>query len=329
MPARPLFVVLVAVLRSAVVATFAASLACSGELGAPTGAFAQAPIAEVAAPVAGVADRGSDPAVVAVERAGAVVCAGALVAPDVVLTARHCVTASGVDLFVRAAQGGAAAPRSAVRAVATPPSEPSGALDIALLLLDTPIDGVVPLAVRPTGVALGDHVRTVTFDGVTPGVPSVRDHVPVVAESATEALLDEVPCAVGCGGPAIDEATAAVVGVLSRPAPGDGGPGGDIAARTDVVLSFVAGVVAESGAAVASGSSLRTTKGPVDFGATCGGAADCAAGVCVLDGPKRYCSRSCGAADRCPARSRCTLCRLQTSPATGPTGPGFDACVES
>ena len=112
MPPRQL---LLAFLACAVAAIGAGVLACSGELGAPPGALAQAPVAEVVAPVAGVPDRGSDPAVVAVESAGAVVCAGALVAPDVVLTARHCVTTGGVDLFVRAAQGGPDAPRSAVR----------------------------------------------------------------------------------------------------------------------------------------------------------------------------------------------------------------------
>src|SRR5207249_4339434 len=49
--------------------------------------------------VRGVADRGRDPAVVAVDIAGEGLCTGTLVGPNVVLTARHCVskTVEAVD----------------------------------------------------------------------------------------------------------------------------------------------------------------------------------------------------------------------------------------
>jgi hypothetical protein len=311
-------------------AALAATIACSGELGSPSSALAQAPFADVRAPVVGVPDRGADPAVVAVESAGVVVCAGAVVAADVVLTAGHCVTTAGADLSVRMGETGADGPAAGVRSIATPPE--ANAPDIALLLLDTPLDGVVPLAVRSTGVALGDHVRTVTFDaraaqgGV---VKVVRDHVLVVAESGAEAFLGEAPCSDGCGGPAIDDATASVVGVLSRAAAGGGtGMVGDLAARSDVLASFIAGVLAAAAPSGATGTALRTTKGPVDFGASCSSAVDCAAGVCVSDGPRRYCSRSCAESDRCPARSRCVLCQEEVEPrASAPVA--FAACVES
>ena len=50
------------------------------------------PSAEICRPVVGARDLGSDPAVVAIDWGGPIVCAGALVAEDVVLTARHCVS---------------------------------------------------------------------------------------------------------------------------------------------------------------------------------------------------------------------------------------------
>ncbi|MDB4997114.1 MAG: hypothetical protein JWM74_4546, partial [Myxococcaceae bacterium] len=47
--------------------------------------------AEVLEIVPGVPDRGRDPAVVAIDVGGEGLCTGTLIAPNVVLTARHCV----------------------------------------------------------------------------------------------------------------------------------------------------------------------------------------------------------------------------------------------
>jgi len=300
-------------------------LACTAELSVPP--QATPPWADVMAPVAGAPDRGRDPAIVAVESAAAgVVCAGALIAPDVVLTAAHCAGDGPSALSVRAMAGPSDAPWSAVRALSVPSN--GGDADIAALLLDTPVDGVAPLVVRPTGVAEGDHVRTVVLapvsDGGTPEA-IVRDHVPVASRGDLELGLAEAHCTSGCGGPALDD-KAFVVGVLSRPgeAVADDSAPGDVAVRTDVFVSFIDGLLSASAPATSAGA-LKTTHGPVDFGAACAGAVDCAAGVCVSDPPRRYCSRACASGDRCPSGSRCVPCMLEG----GAAGAVFEACVQT
>src|SRR5260370_34445866 len=141
-------------------------------------------------------------------------CAGALVAPDVILTARHCVSAAepaascrpaGVGKFgaqplpllairiIDADSGSASFVR--VEKILVPPGAALCGEDLALLLLDQSIDGIQPLAVRSTGIARGDHVRTVGLrraarDGA-PAVKWVRDHVAVLATSPTEVRLGE------------------------------------------------------------------------------------------------------------------------------------------
>jgi hypothetical protein len=280
---------------------------------------------DVAAPAPGVADHGHDPAVVAVERGDRTVCAGALVAPVVVLTARHCAASGVAGVFVRATgDASAAGPRAAVRDALVPPD--AGGPDLAILVLDTPLDGVVPLVVRATGAALGDHVRAVSFETPARGgsaVKVVRDHVPVVASGAVELSVSESPCGTGCGGPLLDETSAAIVGVLSGASVAPGGVQGvDVAVRADVFLPFIASVLQANTGPRPSTGALRTSKGPVDMGAACAGAVDCAAGVCVSDGPRRYCSRPCGPADTCPARSRCGV-------GTSDDGATFDACIQA
>jgi hypothetical protein len=47
-------------------------------------------------------------------------------------------------------------------------------------------------------------------------------------------------------------------------------------------------------------------KPPSDVGGPCVRASDCAAGICVTDGDRSYCSRPCGPGDRCPAQFHCT-----------------------
>lgn len=294
---------------------------CSGETASPPSAGAV--FADVIDPVVGIADRENDPAVVGVLRDGVVVCAGALIAPDVVLTSGGCAapslavcsaaeiptTTPAASLFVRVGDDAFGNQLLAgVREVKTPPGGDPCAAPIALLLLQTPIDPVGPLAVRATGAAQGDRVRSVGFARAPSGfvVRTVRDHVAVVAANPAALTLREEPCQVGCGGPVVDEPSAQVVAVLSRPyATVDADAGADVAERTDVFLPFIDGVLGQSASGRVTGAPLKTKKGPVDFGAVCAGAIDCAASVCVAQGVKRYCSRTCSAHDHCPPHSRC------------------------
>jgi hypothetical protein len=317
-------------------------VACSGE---GVGALGRAaPSVDQAKPVMGVPDRGADPAVVAIESEGQVLCAGALIASDAVLTARHCVAilAAGVvcsadertaAVALRAARSmrvwvgdemTGAEPRARGRDIVVPGDESLCKGDIALILLDTSIDDVQPLAVRSTGAARGDHLRTVTFlrpisdNSVT--MKYVRDHVPVLASTTNELQVAEVGCVAGCGGPALSEATGEIVGVLSR---GDPQPKGatasDVYIRTDAFLTLIENVLApSSGATSSAGHKKKEKRGSVDMGANCTGGSDCAAGACVTDGGRRYCSRECGAHDHCPAHFRCQQ-----------SAEGERVCVES
>src|ERR1700722_4338988 len=75
---------------------FVVLLACSG--GPSTPVAPGAPVADVAWPLRGVADPGADPAVVLLDLEGNGWCAGALLASDVVLTARRCLSILASDL---------------------------------------------------------------------------------------------------------------------------------------------------------------------------------------------------------------------------------------
>jgi hypothetical protein len=196
--------------------------------------------------------------------------------------------------------GGGLVERARGRDIRAPAGgSPCGA-DIAVLFLDQGIDEVAPLSVRATGAARGDRVRTVGFDGAG---RVVRAHVAVLDAAARELEVAEDALGEG-GGLALDEDTAAIVGVLSR---GDG-PGRDVYARADAFLDFVASAVEESRSAGGVSRGLaRVVKGPLDMGSACRAGPDCAAGVCVSapGGVAQYCSRTCGSGDRCPARFRC------------------------
>src|ERR1022692_1880754 len=155
-------------------------VACSGD--PPPSIATIAPSADQAAPVSGTPDRGDDPAVVALDLAGQRLCTGALIAADVVITARHCVSilAGSVDCPAKGAQVSRSSPAQSIRvlvgddvssaverargrALVVPATDSLCGADLALLLLDEPIDDVQALTVRPTGAANGDRVRSVTF----------------------------------------------------------------------------------------------------------------------------------------------------------------------
>jgi hypothetical protein len=309
-----------------ILAAFSAlSLAgCSGEA-ASSPLAASAPRIDQVEPVLGVPDRGDHPAVVAIDLAGETFCTGALVAPDVVLTARHCVSiaadaqcpASSTQtlglrrpdsLQVRVGDDSTTAEeRARGRDILAPPVDEICGADVAILMLDRPIDDIQPLAIRATGAAQGDHVRTVGFFDAPAarGVPAtklLRDHVSVLDTTKTELRVAEGACR-GGGGPALDESTGEIVGVVSRADPG----GDNVYTRVDGFLPLIAQALEQSGASSAGGK-RKSKKGPPDIGANCSRGSECAAGACVTDGTKKYCSRRCSAHDHCPARFRCERC---------------------
>jgi Trypsin len=325
-----------------------AGLSCAGAPETPVST--NAPRADVVSPPVGVPDRGDDPAVVAIDVGDAHPCAGALVAADVVLTALHCVALHDAPVACVDAGAGAGPTAWSLRApgslrvlvgddAATAPERararqivvPAGAHlcgdDLALVLLDEPIDDVQPLVVRSTGAARGDFVRTVGFGGSGASkAKRLRDHVSVLDTALTELAVAGTALDEG-GGPALDEATAEIVGVVSRNGPE---PLQTIYTRADAFASLVEGAVAMSESAPSSSAGAKKPKkGPADMGANCTSGVDCAAGVCVsaAGGAQQYCSRGCGAHDRCPSLFACQRAQPPPGGQGGQGGQGEQVCV--
>jgi hypothetical protein len=234
-----------------------------------------------------------------------VLCAGALIAPDIAMTASACVPSPVTTLRVLVVVGGDRLADTVERARAYALLENPAPTGIAFVLLDEPIDEIAPLSIRATGVAQGAHVRTVGF-AATGKV--VRDHVAVVGSNEGAFDVDEAACLAARGSPALDESTGEVVGVLAS-AGVDCVPrsGRDVYERADRALPSLAQLaqtLARAGGGTAKGAA-RTKKGPIDMGAACLHGADCAAGACVSHGGAEYCSRSCDGNDVCPAHFQC------------------------
>jgi hypothetical protein len=297
-------------------------LACSAEA-SPPASTASVTVSEVVA-LRGVPDRGMDPAVVAIEVGESGVCTGVLIAPDVVLTARHCTATVSADATCPArgpqvvaqldpaslhvlmgdSVGSALAVAQGLD-VFVPGTDVLCGADIALVLLDRPVTTVTPAIVAGVGVAKGQHVRTVGYGGSS-GEKLLREHVPVIESEASELVVGESPCIGAGGAPAFSESTGHVVGVLARFGPCDGATPYDVYTRADVFYPLVEQALASS---VDAGKKQSTTdtKDPTDLGGACFTGADCGAGVCIDTGSSEYCSEACSATDKCPTDYKCVL----------------------
>jgi V8-like Glu-specific endopeptidase len=303
--------------------------------------------------VSGVPDHNRDPAVVAVRIGTSSLCTGTLISPRLVLTARHC-TSRTVEAVACPAPGvqvladrdpstltilvGDDVASGHVVAHGVDVVAPGGVTlcdaDVAIIVLDQPVKIVKPLPVRTHGVARGERVRAVGYgregDGEAAGAKLVREHVRVLSVTPAELTVGEATCSGDSGGPALDESTGEVVGVVSRGGPSCEGSGvHNIYTRIDAFSWLVDEAFAKAagldhdgatdGGAPATAPPRGTKqKPPSDVGGPCEKGADCAAGICITNPEGKYCSRPCGTGDRCPAHYHCE--RVSS-------GPSASACI--
>ena len=185
-------------------------------------------------------------------------CSGALVAPNVVLTAKHCVAQKlseivacdedglsmqgpqvganvppgTLHVLVGAAPNLYATPAANGRAIFTPTGDILCNSDIAFVVLDRPLTGIDPMPIRLDAAArAGEAVHVVGYGNNDQGLPAgVRLRTQPLAVRAVgrgisknqtplathEFELGRSACDGDSGGPAIAEATGAVLGVVSR-----------------------------------------------------------------------------------------------------------------
>jgi V8-like Glu-specific endopeptidase len=244
--------------RSLVFSLVVVCVACSAEVSSSSSNEADDPI------VGGSADRGHR-AVVAI-RIGESLCTGSLVAPNVVLTARHCVSETQTSIVCDDRPGaqilGDRDPRSMLvytgesangtpvargHALVVPSSLRLCGADAAALVLDRNVIGITPLRIS-SPPSSGAKVMAVGYGQQGPWGESGwkrKRSVRVLDVGRMEIAVSEGVCPGDSGGPLLDS-KGAIVGIVSRGrVPCDRESTTNIYARADVHRDLVEKAVLE------------------------------------------------------------------------------------